>query len=228
MRKVPFIKNEYYHIYNRGVDKRLLFNDEYDFARFLECMDEFNVVEPIGSIYSLQYKTSADKKMKSDKLVEFVCYCVNPNHYHFLLREISEGGISEFMKRLNGGYTRYFNDRHNRTGSLFQGVFKSKHVGTNEYLLHGSCYINLNDKVHKIRDEAHKFVKSSWDEYTSSNSKEGFCNKDIILGQFKHIDEYKKFAESSLEGILEKRKSLGMEEEENEFKNNPLSNETSK
>ncbi len=202
MRKTPFVENEYYHIYNRGVDKRVLFQDDFDFERFIESINKFNVVNPIGSIYALHFKKR--EEVVETPLVEFVCYCIIPNHYHFLLRQVSENGISKFMKRLNGGYTNYFNDKYDRCGALFQGVFKSKHIDSNEYLLHLSSYINLNYKVHKLRNETPKFVKSSWDEYMSSSIK-GFCNKDMILGQFNSVIEYKKFAESSLKGILDRR-----------------------
>lgn len=208
MRKTPFIQGEYYHIYNRGVDKREVFQDEYDIIRFLESMKKFNSVEPIGSIYASQFKKRGQiKKSNIKPLVEFVCYCVNPNHYHFLLKEVTKNGISQFMKRLNGGYTKYFNEKYDRTGVLFQGVFKSKHVDSNEYLLHLSCYINLNYKVHKLRNETSKFIKSSWDEYTkeTKETKDTFCNKDIILGQFKAKQEYKKIAKASLKGILNRR-----------------------
>ena len=67
-------------------------------------------------------------------LVQIICYCLNPNHYHLLLKEIKDGGISEFMKRVGGGYTWYFNNKHKRSGTLFQGRFKSVHIKSNEQL----------------------------------------------------------------------------------------------
>jgi len=126
-----FANGEFYHIFNRGVDKRNIFSEEYDIYRFLKSMELFNSTEPIGSIYE---KTFTDKKFgrptsksdKSDKLVEFVCFCLNPNHYHVILEQITEGGISELMKRLGGGYTKYFNEKYKRTGSLFQGRFSPR------------------------------------------------------------------------------------------------------
>ena len=117
-----------------------------------------------------------------------------------ILEQLVEGGISEFMKRLGGGYTGYFNQKHDRNGSLFQGVFKDVHIDSNEYLLHVSAYVNLNDRVHQLGGETPKLVKSlsSWEEFTDNKVK-GVCEKDIILEQFKNIDKYKKFALSSLE-----------------------------
>ena len=152
MRKTNFVNGEFYHIYNRGVDKRNIFSDERDVKRFMQSLDEFNDIEPIGSIYensshqALGRPTS--KSVKRKKLVNFICYCLNPNHFHFILKQLVDNGISEFMKRL-GGYTKYFNEKEKRSGALFQGSFKSIHVNTNEYLLLLSAYVNLNDKVHR-------------------------------------------------------------------------------
>ena len=193
---------EYYHIYNRGVDKRSITKDGKDIESFMQSLEFFNSKEPVISLREV----ISDENIKlKDSLVEIICYCLNPNHYHFLLKEIEEGGISEFMKRLNGGYTWYFNNRHKRSGSLFQGVFKSVHIKSNEQLLHISAYINLNNRVHKISGETAEKVRSSWGEYMGKLGKK-ICNKEIILGQFKFIKEYKNFTESSLVKILRLKK----------------------
>src|SRR3989338_10441959 len=150
MRKTKFATGEFYHIYNRGVDKRNIFEDPEDFWRFLESMKEFNREDAIGSLYAInndkeKFRGSASK---NKKLVNFVAYCLNQNHYHFILEPLVEGGIQKFMHKLSTGYTMYFNDKNKRAGSLFQGRYKSIHIDSNEYLLHLSVYVNLNDKVH--------------------------------------------------------------------------------
>jgi putative transposase len=123
-----------------------------------------------------------------------------------ILEQVIDGGISEFMKRLGGGYTNYFNQKNERSGSLFQGVFKDVHIDSNEYLLHASVYVNLNDRVHQLGSETPKLVESmsSWEEYMSKGIK-GVCEKEIILGQFRNTDEYKEFALSSLESIIQRK-----------------------
>ncbi len=210
-RKTPFINGEFYHIYNRGTDKRIIFSDQDDLGRFFQGMREFNSLEPIGSLYE---KTFADKKFggkasklaESNKLVNFVAYCLNPNHFHFILKQIEEDGISKFMQRLGTGYAVYFNEKYNRNGALFQGKFKAIHIDSNEYLLHLSVYVNLNDRVHKLGGKASKFMnsESSFGEYIDGVDNQ-FCKKDIVLGQFKNVEEYKTFAKKSLKNILEKR-----------------------
>jgi Transposase and inactivated derivatives len=200
MRKTPLVCDEYYHVYNRGVDKRIVFQDSLDIGRFLQGIQEFNTIEPIGSIFENSF--SKDKSI-DDKLVEIVCYCLNPNHFHLLLKQVSENGISEFMKRLSGGYTLYFNNRNKRTGALFQGKFKSSHIDSNTYLLHVSAYINLNNH---LRNRTPSNSKSSWEEYVGTGVSR-VCKTEIILDQYKNRGEYKKFAMSSLEDII-RRKEL--------------------
>lgn len=214
-RKKPFVNGEFYHVYNRGVEKRNIFSDQDDLERFLQSMIEFNVVDPIGSLYENSFRlggpTPKFDESGEEKLVNFICYCVNPNHYHFILEQVTDGGISEFMKRLSGGYTGYFNNKNKRSGVLFQGKFKSIHIDSNEYLLHLSAYVNLNDHVHKhqLGGRTAKLVesRSSWAEYMGE-VKNPFCDKDIILEQFRNKKEYQKFAESSLSDILERRADM--------------------
>jgi len=209
-RKQAFANGEFFHVYNRGVDKRIIFTDEYDIRRFFQSMIEFNAVDPIGSLYENSFnKLGSETPKFGKKLVNIIAYCLNPNHFHIILEQLIDGGISEFMKRLGGGFTNYFNNKYKRSGALFQGVFKDVHIDSNEYLLHVSAYVNLNDRVHKLGGETPKLVRSrsSWEEYTDPKIK-GICEKEIILGQFKNMDEYKEFALSSLESIIKRKDEL--------------------
>lgn len=210
--KIQFTNEEYYHIFNRGTDKREVISDNYDLKRFLQSLDEFNTVEPIGSIYENSFIDDKIKKEKKKyKLVNFVAYCVNPNHYHLILEQLIDGGISKFTQRFGSGYTQYYNQKYQRSGVLFQGPFKAVHIDSNEYLLHLSAYVNLNDKVHQLGSSRAKLSKSSWGEYTGE-SLENFCGKSVILDQFKNKQEYKEFVEDSLKDILERK------ERDKEFK----------
>ncbi len=198
MRKVEFGNGNFYHIYNRGVDKRDVFLSQDDHMRFLESMAEFNTTEPVGGIFAASFHTQ--RKRPVSPLVNIVCYCLNPNHFHLILEQLVSGGISEFTRRL-GGYTKYFNCKYKRNGVLFQGPFQSSLIDSNDYLLYVSAYVNLNFKVHRLR---HGMSKSSWDEYVGKE-KAAFCKKDIILDQFKSAREYEEFAEEALASILERK-----------------------
>jgi len=200
-RNLEFCTDEFYHICNRGVDKRNIFLDKFDFDRFIEGMDLFNRIESIGSIYENSFIKHPAIVLPTQRLVSFIAYCINPNHYHFLLEQLVDNGIERFMHRISG-YSRYFNHKYKRSGALFQGAFKAVRIDDNDYLLHVSAYINLNHLVHGL---GYGVSKSSWEEYLNPGISE-FCKKDLILDQFKNIDDYKKYAEESVEETIISRK----------------------
>lgn len=217
MRKVSFAEGEFYHVYNRGTDKRTIFSDEQDLMRFLQSMVEFNTLHPVGGLFVNSFRkkllrgsTSKSDELdgKDEKLVEIIAYCLNPNHFHVILKQISERGIERYMQRLGTGYTMYFNHKYDRTGALFQGKFKAIHIDSEEYLLHVSAYVNLNNRVHKFGSEASKF-RSSWGEYVEGGKQsDRICDTEPVLGQFRSKREYSEFAEKSLQGTLERRSIL--------------------
>lgn len=94
-RDIKFVEGEMYHVFNRGVDKRNIFDDKYDIERFLKSMEQFNSLVPIGSIYENRFNKNNKEKLGNgvSKLVNFLCYCLNPNHFHFILEQVSENGI---------------------------------------------------------------------------------------------------------------------------------------
>ncbi len=208
MRNIKFIKGQFYHIYNRGVDKRDIFTNTGDFYRFLQSMEDFNVREPIGSIFENSFNQLGSSAPKSGKLVNFVVFCLNQNHYHFILEPLVNNGIQKFMHRLSTGYTNYFNEKYKRSGSLFQGRYKAIHINSDEYILHLSAYVNLNHKVHKNLNKKwmENLPKSSFEEYIGKTTK-NFCSKSIILEQFPSTKDYKFFCESVLPDILERKKN---------------------
>lgn len=175
-------------------------------------MQEFNVADPIGSIYEhCRIKVRPDThfgsstpKIDTEPLVNIIAYCLNVNHYHFLLQQVSEKGVEKFMHKLGTGFTNYFNHKYERTGALFQGRFKAIHVNSNEYLLHVSAYVNLNFRVHKFGSSTPKY-RASWDEYTGKKKIDGICQTNSVLGQFRKKEDYREFAENSLKGTLERR-----------------------
>jgi len=184
MRKVPLINEEIYHIYNRGVDKRTIFSVDSDLNRFLLSMKYFNTKKPIGSIYQYEFQKHKNHTKIQPPLVEIISYIILPNHFHFILRQKIDGGISEFMKRLLGGYTNYFNEKNKRSGSLFQGRFKSVHVSRDEYLYVLLGYVNYNNLIHNIFKTKERLMQSSIQEIKSG--KYDLISKDFVI---KYISE---------------------------------------
>lgn len=212
VRKVPFATGEFYHVFNRGNDGRDIFIKEEDFDRFLRAIREFNNEEPMGGLrmHDLHYNKLVKELGSPKPLVNIVCYCLNPNHFHMVLEQVAKRGIERFMQRLGTSHTKFFNAKYKRSGSLFQGKFKSAHIDTDEYLLHVSVYVNLNDQVHKLRSKA---SKSSWQEYVQGiddQHKDAMCKKQIILGQFRGPAEYRSYAEKNLVSIQERKELAKM------------------
>jgi putative transposase len=140
--------DEYYHIYNRGVDKRAIFLEEEDYRRFIKLLYLCN-----GSI-PVEYRNFKSKSFSEidtgDKLVAIGAYCLMPNHFHILIREIHENGIVKFMSKLLTAYSSYFNKKYDRSGALFGSEFKSEHLDGDEYLKYIFSYIHLNPA--KLKD----------------------------------------------------------------------------
>jgi len=201
MRKIQFQNGHYYHIYNRGVDKRDIFIDGKDYLRFLRTMRELNDLEPVESLYRQdQLRRQNDKEAKPLRLknnrsglASLIAYCLNSNHYHFLVEQLVNDGISKFMHKLSTGYTRYFNEKYNRSGSLFQGTFKAVEIKSDYQLYYVSAYINANSEIHKItKAENHKY--SSYLDYLGKRQGT-LVNKNIVLDDFQNIKDYKKYTE---------------------------------
>jgi REP element-mobilizing transposase RayT len=156
---VPLLTGETYHVFNRGVDKRVIFQDKQDYLRFYQTLDIFNTVEP--AVNFRLAKTHQKSNAVREKLVDIEAYSLLPNHYHLLLKQLRDGGLSEFMLRIATGYTSYFNDKNDRTGSLFQGTYKRVHVSSSEQYQYLFAYVNENHFVHDIRIEREIFHSSS-------------------------------------------------------------------
>jgi len=146
-RILPFSTGEYYHIYNRGTEKRDIFLDKADYLRFIVLLYISNNIEAVHiSNLREQGKFLRDiiNLERKETLVDIGTYCLMPNHFHLLIKEKRAGGISEFMKKISTGYSMYFNKRYERTGRLFEGTFKSVHADSDEYLKYLFAYIHLN------------------------------------------------------------------------------------
>ena len=146
----PIIAGNIYHILNRGVDKRKIFIDEEDYFRFVHDLFEFNDIKPINNATysfrnSFKIKDIASPYIDKRKfLVEVLAFCMMPNHYHIMLRPKYDDGITRFIKRLNIGYAKYFNEKYKRSGALFEGRFKRILISDDAHFTYLPYYIHLN------------------------------------------------------------------------------------
>lgn len=189
-RIIPFVNNEFYHVFNRGVARIPIFTNSIDYKRFHKTMLYYQIDGPKPKFSNFS-PSKTELKLKK-KIIDIVCYCFMPNHFHFLVQQKRDGGISEFVSKLSNSYTKYFNIKKNRVGPLLQGEFKAVHIETNEQLIHLSRYIHLNPLVGYITKDLYRYQWSSYVEYIGLQKK-GICSKEIILDQFKSKDSYQKF-----------------------------------
>ncbi|MBU6414976.1 transposase, partial [Patescibacteria group bacterium] len=149
MKKPQFTNDNFYHIYNRGVEKRKIFLDTDDYVRFIHDLFEFNDEADADHIYyRRQFLKSSEveppKISKRKLLVEIIAFCLMPNHFHLFVRQHANDGVVKFMHKLGTGYTMYFNQKYERVGGLFQGRFKAVHINNNRHFLYLPHYIHLN------------------------------------------------------------------------------------
>lgn len=214
----------YYHIYNRGSDKRAIFMDEKDCERFLECLKEFNTDKNVN-IRDLKearatptFKVGDSPTLKvgvvgvAKKLVEIFCYCLMPNHYHLILKELVENGISKFMQKLNTGYTKYFNKKYSRSGHLFEGKYKHKEIDADFYLTYLTGYIHLNPVIAGLIKFPEQYKYSSYLDYLGKKKTDFLDFKPEELEV--KIENYEKFILELKKDkeVLEKIKEVTFEE----------------
>jgi putative transposase len=190
VRKIPFVNGEYYHVLNRGVAQMAFFNEARNYKQFIKTMLYYQIENPKPR---LSYFSPESNLLNADKkIVEIICYCLIPNHFHFLLKQLREKGVTEFISKLSNSYTKYFNIKNKRIGPLLQGEFKAIHIETNEQLIHLSRYIHLNPLVAYLIKDLEEYHWSSYKEYIGL-TKTNICSKNIILEQFKSPQDYKQF-----------------------------------
>lgn len=218
----PLVTNEIYHVLNRGIDHRTTFADRREFQRVLNTLKFYQFTSPPMRLSKFLILANNEKERitqhflkEKEKLVEFLAFCFMPNHFHFLLKQNQDAGISKFMSNFQNSFTRYFNTRHERIGPLFLDQFKAVRIETDEQLLHVSRYIHLNPYssfVVKNLEELEDYQWSSFPEYLSG--KEEICEKEIILSFFKTRKAYKSFVfdQADYQRSLEKIKHLTPED----------------
>lgn len=196
-RITPLASGELYHIYNRGSEKKNIFTQSYDYKRFQQTFHYYQYQGPKPKFSNSKHGIFTFTPISEDKLVEILCYCLMPNHFHFLIRQIKNKGISIFLSQLSNSYTKYFNTKYKRVGPLLQGAFKAKLVDNDPQLLHVSRYIHLNPVVSNICDNLDEYPWSSYKEYAQSG--DILCSTGEIAGYFQSKEKYIEFLEDQME-----------------------------
>jgi putative transposase len=206
MRIFTPVNGEFYHIFNRGTEKRNIFTCKKDYERFIVNLILFNTVNQNAVKNISRYNIEcACQKIPDSGLVKIHAFSLLPNHFHLMLEQIAENGVARFLHRIEMSYSLYFNKLYSRNGNLFQGAYKMKHIDNDAYLLYLPLYIHLNalDLLESERNWKEKgiinksksidFLKtypwSSLREYLSKQSYPFIC-REIIDNLYKNPKEW--------------------------------------
>lgn len=175
-----YLENTFYHVYNRGVEKREIFLDEQDYRVFIDRLRKY-----LDPDYTTGPGERYGKYMRNE--VELIAYCLMPNHFHLLVRQVTPTAMEELMRRVMTAYSMYFNLKYARVGSLFQGRYKAVPVVTDEYLMHLSRYIHLNP----CKSSSNADPQSSLRFYLHSSP--AWVNPAPVLELFSNKADYAQF-----------------------------------
>lgn len=220
-----YVENGYYHIYNRGVEKRTIFKNTQDHKVFLSYLKEYlsprEKSENLKIIFSLQgesFKGLPRQPNNYYKEIELIAYCLMPNHFHLLIKQISKNSMEKFIRSLATRYSMYFNKKYERVGSLFQGPYKAVLIKDDAYLLHLTRYLHLNPKEY-TNDLANAY--SSYTDYLGLR-KTSWVKPNIVLKFFerktipelniKKVNTYKDFVEKYKEASNKILRNLTLED----------------
>jgi putative transposase len=219
-RKIFLASNQVYHVFNRGVASLPIFMTFKSYLRFLDLVDYYRFSNTPFSFSQLMSLPKEERKKvlvglrKENNIhVEILTYCLMPNHFHLLLKQISDKGISVFMTNLQNSYVKYFNIKNERAGPLFQSMFKAVRIENDEQLLHVSRYIHLNPSTAYIvgPENLEGYRWSSLNNYFNNDLNHySFVKLEIIMSFFKSSKDYKIFVldQASYQRDLDKIKHL--------------------
>ncbi len=201
-RKTPLVTDEVYHVFNCSIAGLPIFLNNKNCQRALDTVNFYRFEKPDlrFSHYNrlpIQQKSEflQNLKQKNTKRVKVWAYCLMPNHIHFVFKQLTENGIANFMSNLQESYAKYFNIKGERTGSLFQSMFKAVRIESDEQLIHVVRYVHLNPLtsyvIRKIK-ELETYPWCSFAEYVG-NQNMGIIDKEDILAHFSSIKRFKDF-----------------------------------
>lgn len=201
-RKFPLATGQIYHVFNRGINKQPIHLEAREYSRALDVLEYYSFASSKIRFSKFLLLSQEERSRfwesllkENIRLVDIISFCFMANHFHFLLKQKVDNGISKFTADFQNSYTRYFNTKRQRFGPLLQGRFKAVRIEDENQLLHVNRYIHLNPYssfVVKTLDDLMNYPWSSFIEYVGK-SKTNICSKEIILSNFADVEKYKEF-----------------------------------
>lgn len=213
-----YVENGFYHIYNRGVEKRQIFMDHQDYVVFLSFLKRYLTPSP-KDLNEVRPHWRSDLHEK----LQLISYCLMPNHFHLMIKQFFKTAITEFLRALMNSYVKYFNKKYNRVGALFQGRYKGVLVDTEPYLLHLTRYIHLNPtELGFLRSDLVSYKYSSYQDYLGTRNTSWLQPAEILSyfktaqkTSLKDILSYQSFVEDYHEDSAAFLGNLTLEDSEN-------------
>jgi len=220
-RKVPLVTGEIYHVVSKSIANFVIFNNDSEFLRMRALFKYYQIKDPPYKFnYFMKIKIKEEDfdeyfslyLSNKEKLVQIIAYCIMSTHFHLILKQLKEGGISIFIGNVLNSYSRYFNTKHKRRGPLWEGKFKNILVKTDEQLLHLTRYIHLNPTSAGLVNKPEEWLYSSYLEYLGKVKEiNRICYYEDLIDI--SASSYKNFVEDriSYQKELEKIKHLILE-----------------
>lgn len=218
-RVTPLVNGEIYHIFNRSIARQPIFTQTKEFQRFIEVIDFYRFKNPPARFSHYNRLTSEQKRIMLDSLygsgsdlVEIYVYSLMNNHFHLLVKQIKDNGIKLLISQIQNSYAKYFNTRNDRTGSLFQEMFKAVRIETDEQLIHVARYIHINPVTSfeiKNMEELAQYPWTSFVDYMGRREL-ALLTKGVIMNHFIDKEELKQFTMDQIDyqRTIEKIKHL--------------------
>lgn len=201
-RKTPLVVNQIYHVFNRSIARQPIFNTARDYQRMMQTINYYRYPKPplrfsFFDRLPLDKKEAFMKELTTTKtpMLEIISYSLMPNHFHFLLRPFVVKGISDFVRNIQHSYSKYFNVKNDRSGSLFQGMFKAVLIETEEQFAHVARYIDLNPVTAYLIevDDLENYPWTSFLDHIGKSPSFSFVSTQYIREHFRSGLNYKKF-----------------------------------
>jgi len=204
MRSVPVLTDMYYHVYNRGNQKQILFLDQYDYVRFLYLLLYFQSDTIIPQTHrqvtsfikegNFSVRENVYLDIVQGRHVSLLNFCIMPNHYHLTVHTLNETGLAQYMHRVGNAYAKYFNAKYEKTGHVFQGAYKLRMIESDKQLVYTSAYIHKNP--HELERWKNKYQLYKWSscfDYVDKNRWGALLDTSTIISTFKNGTDYKAY-----------------------------------
>jgi len=198
----PCVTGETYHVFNRSVAGQVIFKNHTDYLRMYELLSFYLFEKPIlnySTYIRLKYEAKivamTRMKMLQSHQCKVISFAIMPTHIHIQMKQVVDGGISDFMRHIQDSYAKYHNIRYKKAGAVFQSMFKAVRIESDEQLLHVHRYIHLNHTTSGILKHEEELLTYPWSSMIDycGNRKENWIDTSLVLSQFSSLESYKSF-----------------------------------